>query len=387
MAERHIGNRKGQYVVVSIAPDVCKVGDALVPFDSFQDLSHEKSYITNVRAQGNPILTVDSIIAGTQSNAGKGIISDTSLGSGDCRILTGVDHIKCKGKAISRDGSLVSVNNDNTIGELHTQLNPANQEIPGKNTSFWERYGEQERLSEEFERESIKQEPDIIIALGKGYVNGWYLLGQLFAKIQMQNNIAQMEDNISLMQAMGMDTHLEEQANEANREVMETLNSGEPLLKPANETQAMAMEVEPYLELATGIAALTKGLLKFSGKMATKFVGRMGRNGVKIAEKPAGIKAVNFRRSMSERRKALLRDAKDPTSDLTEVQRKFIIDNNGYKVPEGVEVSHKIPLYTAKTAEGKKALDISDNMRTQQKTTHRNRHKVCGDQYHEYPRN
>ncbi|MGL4031055.1 hypothetical protein [Hafnia paralvei] len=203
----------------------------------------------------------------------------------------------------------------------------------------------------------------------------------------MQNNIAQMEDNISLMQAMGMDTHLEEQANEANREVMETLNSGEPLLKPANETQAMAMEVEPYLELATGIAALTKGLLKFSGKMATKFVGRMGRNGVKIAEKPAGIKAVNFRRSMSERRKALLRDAKDPTSDLTEVQRKFIIDNNGYKVPEGVEVSHEIPLYTAKTAEGKKALDISDNMRTQQKTTHRNRHKVCGDQYHEYPRN
>ena len=126
MAERHIGNRKGQYVVVSIAPDVCKVGDALVPFDSVQDLSHEKSYITNVRAQGNPILTVDSIIAGTQSNAGKGIISDTSLGSGDCRILTGVDHIKCKGKAISRDGSLVSVNNDNTIGELHTQLNPAN---------------------------------------------------------------------------------------------------------------------------------------------------------------------------------------------------------------------------------------------------------------------
>lgn len=102
MAENHIGCRESKYVAICIAPDVCKVGDAIVPFDSFQDLTHEKIYISNVRARGNPILTVDCIIAGTRSNAGKGVSSGTSLGSGDCRILTGVDHIKCKGKPVAR---------------------------------------------------------------------------------------------------------------------------------------------------------------------------------------------------------------------------------------------------------------------------------------------
>ncbi|ESM36919.1 hypothetical protein L403_01640 [Escherichia coli BWH 32] len=110
MAENHIGCRESKYVAICIAPDVCKVGDAIVPFDSFQDLTHEKIYISNVRARGNPVLTVDCIIAGTRSNAGKGVSSGTSLGSGDCRILTGVDHIKCKGKPVARNLSLVAMN-------------------------------------------------------------------------------------------------------------------------------------------------------------------------------------------------------------------------------------------------------------------------------------
>ncbi|HAV1239786.1 TPA: DUF4150 domain-containing protein [Salmonella enterica] len=145
MAERHIGHRSPQYVVVSMAPDVCLIGNMPVPFDSFQILSNEKYYISNVRAHKNPILTVDSIIAGTQGNAGKGINSGTSLSRGDCRILTGVDHIKCKGKPIALHGSLVAMNNDNTVGELHTQVNQANQEIPIENTSFWERQRERQK--------------------------------------------------------------------------------------------------------------------------------------------------------------------------------------------------------------------------------------------------
>ena len=52
MAENHIGCRESKYVAICIAPDVCKVGDAIVPFDSFQDLTHEKIYISNVRARG-----------------------------------------------------------------------------------------------------------------------------------------------------------------------------------------------------------------------------------------------------------------------------------------------------------------------------------------------
>jgi hypothetical protein len=93
-----------------------------------------------------------------------------------------------------------------------------------------------------------------------------------------------------------------------------------------------------------------------------------------------------FRRSMSERRKALLRDANDPKSGLSQEARDFIKDNNGYKVPKGHEVSHEKPLYTAKTVEGKRELDKANNMKTMEKKAHRDRHKECGDQYHKYPR-
>lgn len=289
MAENHIGCRESKYVAICIAPDVCKVGDAIVPFDSFQDLTHEKIYISNVRARGNPILTVDCIIAGTRSNAGKGVSSGTSLGSGDCRILTGVDHIKCKGKPVARNLPLVAMNNDNTVGKLYTQTNPPNQIIPVKESSLWARYLELQRQQQEFELESKKQEADAMIGLGKAFINGWYMLGALIAKGQMQNDIAQMESNIALARGLGMDTQIMERANETNREVMETIDPREPLLKPANETQAMAMEVEPWLELMTGVGALVKGLVKFSAKFAIKSVGRMGRSGAKIVLDANGL--------------------------------------------------------------------------------------------------
>lgn len=82
----------------------------------------------------------------------------------------------------------------------------------------------------------------------------------------------------------------------------------------------------------------------------------------------------------------MLRDANDPNSGLSQDARDFIKKNNGNKVPEGYEVSHEKPLYTAKTVEQKREIDKTDNMKTQRKKTHRDRHKPCGDQYHDYPR-
>lgn len=160
----------------------------------------------------------------------------------------------------------------------------------------------------------------------------------------------------------------------------------------------MALEIItlPFAELKAGMLSKlgkVEGLIKGAEVLKQAEDVKVAGNIVDSAQKidNSGVKIVKqadatFRRSMSQRRKALLRDARDETSDLTEEQRKFILDNNGNKVPEGVEVSHERPLYTAKTIEGKKALDVPDNMKSQQKTTHRNRHKVCGDQYHEYPR-
>ena len=91
-----------------------------------------------------------------------------------------------------------------------------------------------------------------------------------------------------------------------------------------------------------------------------------------------------YRRRASARREALLRDAEDPESELSDRARAFIRRTGGYRVPPGWEVSHEKPLYTEARSERCK-LDEPSNMKTQPRAVHRKRHEKCGDQFHEYP--
>jgi hypothetical protein len=91
-----------------------------------------------------------------------------------------------------------------------------------------------------------------------------------------------------------------------------------------------------------------------------------------------------YARSMSERRKALIRDAADPTSNMTQAARDFVKNSGGANVPTGYEVSHEEPLYTKPHSE-RCELDVEDNLKTEPKPQHRARHKRCGDQYHRWP--
>lgn len=147
---------------------------------------------------------------------------------------------------------------------------------------------------------------------------------------------------------------------------------------------------------ATAAEAAGKGARQ-AGEAAQGAAAKVGDDIPAGAPKPPGggrsdggyvegaSKSGKYSRNLAERRKALLRDAKDPNSGLTAEQREFILEHNGNRVPPGLEVSHEVPLYTARTPEGKSALDVAENMRTIPKTEHRIRHKVCGDQYHDYP--
>lgn len=97
----------------------------------------------------------------------------------------------------------------------------------------------------------------------------------------------------------------------------------------------------------------------------------------------AGKAGETFRRSKAERRRALLRDAEDPSSGLSDEARQFIREHDGMRVPPGHEVSHETPLYTLPKPD-RGTLDVSDNMKTQERETHRKRHQVGGDQHEEY---
>lgn len=122
MGSYHIGDGECRFKVVCSSPDVCEVGGDKVPFDSYQTLDSERQYSSTVWARGCRALNVGSVIAGTQSNAGKGVISGTSQGTGDCVILTGSPTVTIEGRPVAYHGSVVGVNNHNCLGKLYTKI-------------------------------------------------------------------------------------------------------------------------------------------------------------------------------------------------------------------------------------------------------------------------
>ena len=122
MGNYHIGDGECRFRVVCSSPDVCEVGGYKVPFDSYQTLDSERQYSSTVWARGCRALNVGSVIAGTQSNAGKGVISGTSQGTGDCVILTGSPTVTIEGKPVAYHGSVVGINNHNCLGKLYTKI-------------------------------------------------------------------------------------------------------------------------------------------------------------------------------------------------------------------------------------------------------------------------
>ncbi|HCB2024129.1 TPA: DUF4150 domain-containing protein [Escherichia coli] len=124
MADKHVADGESGFMAINSTPDACRVGNAVVPFDCFQYLSSKKQYAITVKARGFSVLNVGSVIAGTKSNAGSGVVSGTSLGSGDCIILTGSPTVRVEGKPIARHDSSVGMNNQNCLGKLQTLVAP-----------------------------------------------------------------------------------------------------------------------------------------------------------------------------------------------------------------------------------------------------------------------
>lgn len=83
----------------------------------------------SVKARGYCTLNV-RLYQGTQSNTGTGVLSGTSLGGGDCQIITGSPSVRIEGQPAAQDGSLVAMNNNNTLkGTLITNAAPPAEPI------------------------------------------------------------------------------------------------------------------------------------------------------------------------------------------------------------------------------------------------------------------
>jgi Domain of unknown function (DUF4150) len=494
MADKHIADCESGFKVIAMGPDACKVGKPVIPFDSMQTLSNKQTHSNNVNARGEPVLHVGSIVNGTQSNAGKGVVSGTSGGSGHSVILTGAASVRVNGQPTARHESLAAINNGNTIAQVNSGTAAPNGAIDGnkqpcndppKTSKELEKLKKRHKQIAEFSIGGVPLNPsqldkvvdiegaskwaqgyidsmkagqdswDItqgtlgvlrgLAGFGKDLVAGVAHLGYAGAKrlapvvgqlqlLQDQTDLEILREQIRLGNVCW--EGVKQQAKAMGKEIVKPVTAAwergdyaEAITRGGAELLTIVLPMAKAGWAGTvgkagkaGEAANAGGKMGEAANAASK-VGDVANTGAKVGETAANtqkaadiaeaakkppstppeppkppkapepppkdglnIKPKKFSRSMSERRKALLRDADDPHSGLSQEARDHIKKTNGESVPTGYEVSHERPLYTAETIGEKKALDVADNMKTMPKPEHRLRHMICGDQYHDYPR-
>ncbi|MBZ2207614.1 PAAR-like domain-containing protein [Massilia soli] len=143
----HIAHSAG-WQAICTAPDFCKVGNAVVAFNSFATLDMQQAASPNVKARGTAVYRKGDMIKKVQGDAGKHIVSGTSLGSGHVKILDGHDNVKVNGIPVARHDSRCLINCDasgvggvqgklvterKTVGE--GESTPKDAAPPGERTS------------------------------------------------------------------------------------------------------------------------------------------------------------------------------------------------------------------------------------------------------------
>ncbi|SHL34689.1 DUF4150 domain-containing protein [Phytopseudomonas punonensis] len=107
---RHAANDSHEWKAVCSVPDFCKVGNAVVPFDSFATIGNQTQSSPDVKAQGVPVYRVGDLHKGVQGDAGSHVVAGTSLGGGHVKFLSGQNDVKVNGIPLVRQDSTCLVN-------------------------------------------------------------------------------------------------------------------------------------------------------------------------------------------------------------------------------------------------------------------------------------
>lgn len=107
---RHVANETNDWKAVCTAPDYCRVGKDVVPFDTYADIGNEVLASPDVKAQGTPVYRTGDLHQGVQGDAGSGVVSGTSQGSGHVRFDTGQNNVLVNGRPVIRQDSACTIN-------------------------------------------------------------------------------------------------------------------------------------------------------------------------------------------------------------------------------------------------------------------------------------
>lgn len=111
MSTPHVADAEDEFYVLTISPDFCRVGNQVVPFFPMRKLPPEEAdYATSVFARSEKVLMVDSIVDGVKGNAGKGIKSGVSQGSGHVKMLQGDSTVFVESRQAARHDDLCWIN-------------------------------------------------------------------------------------------------------------------------------------------------------------------------------------------------------------------------------------------------------------------------------------
>ncbi len=109
--EPHIADAEEEFFVISVTPDICKVGKSIVAFEPMQTLVPEEgNYSSTVFSRDEKILLVDSVIGGVKGNAGKGLKSGVAVKSGHVKVMEGSQTVIIEDRLTARDGDEVDMN-------------------------------------------------------------------------------------------------------------------------------------------------------------------------------------------------------------------------------------------------------------------------------------
>ncbi|VWC82352.1 hypothetical protein BLA39750_01296 [Burkholderia lata] len=108
-SSQHIAN-ESDWKAFCTQPDFCRVGNQIVGFETFATINNKQVASPNVKAQGKPVYRVGDTHQGVQADAGQGVVSQTSGGSGYVKILSGQTNVKVNGVPVARNGSACLIN-------------------------------------------------------------------------------------------------------------------------------------------------------------------------------------------------------------------------------------------------------------------------------------
>ncbi|MCL4709085.1 pre-toxin TG domain-containing protein [bacterium] len=387
MADKEATRKIGEAILVCRTPDVCKtpMGSSMVPvpYQIISKFETATKTATTVNFTGEPAFNMGSYlptVIGDEAGVGGGL--KTGSHKGKCYPLTHSTSVRVQGQWLVRHDDLFEMNCSspgNTIGKVvydivvsKETLSTVLDAIPVVGTVK----GAGQLITG---KDLVTGEP----------VNRWIEAAGLVASL-IPGGKGAVSGGKAIVKGVAKET-AEKAAKEAAEKAAKEL--AEKAAKEAAE-KAAKEAAEKAAKEAAEKAAKEGG--EELGEKAAKSTAQTGSDGAKVKGKGKKKKVEKcplcgrakhvkkYRRSMSERRKALLRDANDPKSKLSDKARDFIKESDGKNVPQGYEVSHEEPLYTK--PKGKRCeLDVADNMKTQSKSEHRARHKECGDQFRDFP--